>query len=114
MSASEKEPWNPFYTLLLIFSCLLALTALAIAVVPVLEEKATQAGQPPPPSAFRDALRRDGWRWLVWEVAGICVFGLASMALDRWRRWKKTMKEERGTRKDATPGKGSERETAER
>jgi hypothetical protein len=80
------EPRNPFYVFLLIFSFLFVVTALAIAVVPVLEQKATQAGQPPPPSAFRDALRQDGWRWLILQAAGIAVCGLASMALDRWRR----------------------------
>src|SRR6516164_8949115 len=53
------EPRNPFYFLLLFASVLFVVTALAYAVVPVLEEKARDAGEEPPPSAFRDALRQD-------------------------------------------------------
>jgi hypothetical protein len=55
----------------------------------VLEEKAKDAGQMPPASPFRDALRVDGWRWVLAEVAALVVFGLLSMGLDRYRRWKK-------------------------
>ena len=84
MASSEAR--NPCYVLLLIVSCLFVLTALATAVVPVLEQKAAEAGQAPPPSAFRDAVRRDGWRWLAGQAAAIAVLGLASMLLDRWRR----------------------------
>ena len=51
--------------------------------------RALMAGQPPPPSAFRDALRQDGWRWLLVELAAMVVFGLASMGLDRLRRLQK-------------------------
>jgi hypothetical protein len=91
---SSAEPRNPFYILLLICSCLFVITALALTLVPALEQKAAQAGQAPPPSAFRDALRRDGWLWLIWQAAAICFFGLASMALDRWRQ-KKMMNDER-------------------
>src|SRR5262245_6711051 len=80
------EPRNPFYLLLLVASLLFVVTALAYAVVPILEEKAALAGSPPPPSPFRDALRTDGWRWLLIEVAAMIAFGLASMVLDRLRR----------------------------
>jgi hypothetical protein len=83
------EPRNPFYPLLLIASLLFTLTALAYAVVPVLEQKALAAGEPPPPSAFRDALRADGWRWLLYEVAAVIVLGVAGMAYDRLRTLKK-------------------------
>ena len=62
-----------------------SLTALGYAVVPTLEEKATLAGEAPPPSAFRDALRRDGWKWLLGELAVMIVLGLASMWLDHVR-----------------------------
>jgi hypothetical protein len=84
-----REPRNPFYLLLLLASLLFVITALAYALVPVLEEKARDAGQPPPPSAWRDALRQDGWRWLLVEVAAMMVLGLASMGLDRLRRLQK-------------------------
>ena len=57
MSQPPPEPRNPFYLLLLLVSFLFVLTALAYAVVPTLEEKATAAGEPPPPSEVRDALR---------------------------------------------------------
>jgi hypothetical protein len=83
---SSSEPRNPFYLLLLLASLLFVLTALAYAVVPVLEEKAMAAGQPPPASALRDALRTNGWRWLLYEVAAMILFGLLSMGLDRLRR----------------------------
>jgi hypothetical protein len=83
-----KDPPNFLYPLLLIASGVFVVTALAYAVVPVLEQKALDAGQAPPPSPFRDALRADGWKWLLVELAAMIVLGLASMGLDRWRRWR--------------------------
>jgi hypothetical protein len=85
----EEEPRNPLYLLLLAIGLVFVLTALAYAVVPVLEQKALDIGQPVPPSPFRDALRRDGWRWVLGEVAALVVVGLASMGLDRYRRWRR-------------------------
>ena len=79
------EPRNPLYLLLLLAGLVFVLTALACAVVPVLEQKATEAGEPPPPSAFRDALRQDGWKWLLAEVAVLIVLGIASIVKDRLR-----------------------------
>lgn len=86
---ANTEPRNPLYLLLLLASLLFVVTALAYAVVPVLEQKAADAGQPPPPSAFRDALRKDGGRWLLYEVGAVVVFSIASMALDRLRTLQK-------------------------
>jgi hypothetical protein len=86
---SNSEPRNPLYLLLLLASVLFVITALAYAIVPVLEQKALAAGEPPPPSAFRAALRTDGWRWLLYEVAAVVVLGVASMAYDRLRALKK-------------------------
>jgi hypothetical protein len=86
---SEREPRNPLYFLLLIASLLFVVTALAYAVVPELEKKAAEAGSPPPPSAWRDSLRQDGWLWLLCEVAAMMVLGLLSMGLDRLRRLQK-------------------------
>ena len=83
-----SEPRNPFYLLLLIASFAFIATALAYAVVPALEEKAKEMGQDPPPSPFRDALRVDGWKWLLVQVAIMVVLGLLSMGLDRWRRFR--------------------------
>jgi hypothetical protein len=85
---SPPEPRNPFYLLLMVASLLFVITALGVALVPTLEDRARDAGQPPPPSEFRDALRRDGWRWLLYEVAGMIVLGMLSMALDRLRSLK--------------------------
>lgn len=87
--SQPTEPRNPFYVLLLLASLAFVITALAYAVVPVLEEKALTAGTVPPPSPFRDALRNHGWLWLLYEVAAMIVFGLASMVLDRWRHLQK-------------------------
>jgi hypothetical protein len=88
MSAS-REPRNPFYGLLLLSSVLFVLTALAYGIVPVLEQKALDAGQVPPPSPFRESLHRDGGVWLLWEWAAMALSGVASMVLDRLRSLKK-------------------------
>ena len=86
---SAPEPRNPFYFLLLLAGLVFVMTALAYAVIPVLEQKAADAGEPPPPSAFRDALRADGGRSLLYEVAALIFFGVASMGLDRLRALQK-------------------------
>jgi hypothetical protein len=86
---SQPEPRNPFYILLLLTSFLFVVTALAYALVPSLEQKAAELGQPPPPSDFRDSLRRHGWLWLLIEVIAMVILGLASMVLDRLRALQK-------------------------
>jgi hypothetical protein len=86
---TQPEPRNPLYFLLLIVGFAFAITVLAVAVVPVLEQKAIEAGEMPPPSPFRAALRQEGWKWALYEVAALVVLGLASMGLDRWRRLQK-------------------------
>jgi len=83
--ASKLVPRNPFYLLLLLVSLVFVVTVLAYLFIPMIEDKARAAGEAPPPSAFRSALRHDGWRWLLYELAAMVVFGLASMGLDRWR-----------------------------
>jgi hypothetical protein len=96
-----REPRNPFYLLLLIVGMVFVLTVLTYALVPVLEQKALDAGTVPPPSPFRDALRRDGWKWVLGEVALLVVVGLLSMGLDRCRRWQR----ERDSERDSEPAK---------
>ena len=86
---SSSEPRNPLYLLLLLASVLFVVTALAYAIIPVLEQKAIAVGEVPPESEFRDALRANGGRWLLWELAAMGVFGVASMTLDRLRSLKK-------------------------
>jgi hypothetical protein len=88
MSNPPREPRNWFYLLLNLTSVAFVVTALAYALVPVLEQKAAEAGHPPPPSPLRDALRHDGWLWLLVEVGFVVAFALASMGLDRWRQRK--------------------------
>jgi hypothetical protein len=83
------EPRNPFYPLLLLAGVLFAVTALAYALVPTLEQHAADAGRPPPPSALRDALRSDGWLWLLYELAALVLCCALSMGLDRLRSLKK-------------------------
>jgi hypothetical protein len=87
--SSTSEPRNPLYLLLLMVGVLFVITALAYAVIPVLEQKAAEKGEPAPPSAFRDALHRDGSTWLLGELAALVVLGVASMVLDRLRSLKK-------------------------
>jgi hypothetical protein len=83
--STTTEPRNPLYLLLLLASLLFVLTALAYAVVPMLEEKAAQAGADVPQSAFRDTLRKEGWKWLLYEVAAMIVLAIGSMWVDRQR-----------------------------
>ena len=83
---TTPEPRNPLYLLLLLVGVLFCATALAYAVVPVLEEKACAAGEIPPPSAFRESLNKNGWIWLLVETAALIVLGLSSMAVDHFRR----------------------------
>jgi len=85
---AQPEPRNPFYLLLLIVGVLFSVTVLAVVFVPILEQKAMDAGEIPPPSRLRDALRQNGWQWVLYEVAALVFLGLASMGLDRWRRLK--------------------------
>jgi hypothetical protein len=87
------EPRNPFYLLLLVASLLFVLTALAYGLVPVLEQKAAEAGQPPPPSPFRESLHADGWKWLLYELAAMTLFAFLSMGLDRLRSLQKEREE---------------------
>jgi hypothetical protein len=81
----QAEPRNPFYLLLLIASLVFVVTCLAYGVVPILEQKAADAGQPAPPSPFREALDADGWKWILYELAAMAVFAALSMGLDRHR-----------------------------
>src|SRR5262245_53054193 len=83
---------NPLHLLLLIVGVVFVGTALAYAIIPVLEQKATDAGEPPPPSEFRDMLRTDGWRWLLFEAAILLVLGLASIIYDHLRGLQKAPK----------------------
>ena len=86
--AQQTEPRNPFYFLLLATGVLFTLTIFAYLFVPLLEQKAREMGEIPPPSPFRDALRRDGWKWILGELAVLFVLCLASMGLDRYRRYR--------------------------
>jgi hypothetical protein len=84
-----SEPRNPLYILLLAAGGLFVVTAFAYAVVPVLEQKALEAGQAPPPSPFRGALRAYGGIALLGEVAVVVVLSIASMVWDRLRTLQK-------------------------
>jgi len=88
MTSPKSERRNPFYILLIVAGFAFVLTALAYAVVPVLEQKAREAGNPPPRSPFRDSLREDGWLWLLWQGGVIAILAILSMGLDRWRRYR--------------------------
>src|SRR5205814_1761339 len=93
---SEREPRNPFYFLLLLASLIFVANALAVGVVPVLEQKAAEAGQAPLPSPLRDVLR--GWdalTWLFYELAAMMLFAFLSMALDRRRSLRKECEQAR-------------------
>jgi hypothetical protein len=93
--SSPSEPRNPLYLLLLVVGLVFVVTALAYALVPVLEQKAIDAGNPPPPSPWRDALREDGWRWLLLELLVLSVVAIASMVQDRLRGLQKAVPQAR-------------------
>ncbi len=86
---SQTEPRNPFYILLLISSLVFVATALAYGVVPILVENGRQTGQAPVPLPFSDALRANGWKWLLGELGAMILFAVLSMGLDRLRSLKK-------------------------
>jgi hypothetical protein len=90
MSSYEKP--HPLFLLLLLASLVFVVTALAYALVPILEDRAAEAGEPVPPSAFRAAVRSQGWLWLLVELGVMVLLGLASMAVDRLR----TLQKQRG------------------
>lgn len=94
MTQPKPEPRNPFYILLIVVSFAFVLTALAYAVVPVLEQKAREAGNPPAVSPIRESLRSDGWLWLLVQGGAIIALGLLSMGLDRWRRLRRSTEPE--------------------
>src|SRR5262245_8918163 len=85
MSSPSPEPRNPLYLLLLLASLLFVVTALAWAIIPLVEDKAAEQGVVPPPSAFRASLRKNGGTWLLAELAAMIVLGVASMVVDRHR-----------------------------
>ncbi len=86
MTEKKSDPWNPFYILLIVASLGFVVTALAYALVPLLEQKAAEAGSPAPPSPLRDSLRYDGWLWLLYEGEAILILGFLSMGYDRLLR----------------------------
>jgi hypothetical protein len=86
---TSNEPRNSLYLLLLLASLLFVVTALAYAFVPVLEQKAVEAGEPPSPSELRDALRHQGGLWLLYEVVAVIALSVASMVVDRLRTLQK-------------------------
>jgi hypothetical protein len=82
---ASRQPRNPLYFLLLIAGVVFVATCLAYAIIPILEQRAIDAGEPPPVSPFREALRANGWRWILGEVALLILLALASMFLDKQR-----------------------------
>jgi hypothetical protein len=89
---SSTEPRNPLYLPFLAVCVLFVMTLLAYALIPTLE-----AGMARLDSPFRDALRADGWKWLLYELAAVFVLGIACMGLDRWRQWRQERAEKKKT-----------------
>lgn len=84
-----SEPRNPFYILLLLVGLLFVVTLLAVLLVPILMDKAEQAGGEVPREGFHQIIKRDGVWWVVYEVVAIIVLSLLSMGLDRLRSLKR-------------------------
>jgi hypothetical protein len=90
MGMSEKPRRNWFFTLLIPASAAFAITAVALAVIPVIEERAAQAGRPAPTTGLRAALRQDGWLWLLVETGVVIVLSMAAMTWDWLKQDKET------------------------
>ena len=103
MTTHQREPRNLFYFLLMAACIIFVATSLAYVVVPWLEDKAAEAGQPAPPSAWRESLREDGWIWLFSQAAAIGVFSMLAMGLDRLRTLRKARAEATIPRQDHPP-----------
>ena len=86
---SQSEPRNPFYILLLLVGLLFVITLLAVVMVPILMDRAEQAGGDVPKVGFHQLIKRDGVWWVLYEVAALIVLSLLSMGLDRLRTLKK-------------------------
>ena len=86
---SKPEPRNPFYLLLLLVGLLFVVTLLAVLMVPILMDKAEEAGADVPKEGFHQLIKRDGIWWVVYEVGALVVLSLLSMGLDRLRSLKK-------------------------
>ncbi len=93
MATGQHEPRNPFYFLLMAACIVFVATSLAYVVVPWLEDKAAEAGQPAPRSVWRESLREDGWIWLFSEAGAIGVLSICAMGLDRLRTLRKARAE---------------------
>ncbi|MFL5329115.1 MAG: hypothetical protein ACJ8C4_09370 [Gemmataceae bacterium] len=76
----QRRNW--FFTLLIPAGIAFTVTAVALAIIPVIEDRAAQAGHAAPPSGFREALRRDGWLWLLIETGVVIVLAIAAMVWD--------------------------------
>jgi hypothetical protein len=105
---TQHQPRNPLYLLLLAVGLLFVVTALAVAFIPLLEQKAIEAGNPPPPAPWRDALRQDGWRWLLYELAALIVLSVVSMFWDRQRSLQKQPPQETISGNEEKPSQASE------
>ena len=82
---APSEPRNPFYFLLLAASMVFVATAIAYGILPQIEDNSVSFGQHTAISPFRAALRADGPRWLLYEVAVMAVLVALCMGLDWWR-----------------------------
>jgi heme/copper-type cytochrome/quinol oxidase subunit 2 len=86
---SQSEPRNPLYLLLLLVGLLFVITLLAVVLVPIMMERAQQAGGDVPKEGFHQLIKRDGIWWVVYELIALVVLSILSMGLDRLRSLQK-------------------------
>jgi heme/copper-type cytochrome/quinol oxidase subunit 2 len=86
---SQSEPRNPLYLLLLLVGLLFVITLLAVVLVPIMMERAQQAGGDVPKEGFHQRIKRDGIWWVVYELIALVVLSILSMGLDRLRSLQK-------------------------
>src|SRR5262245_4462395 len=86
---SNSEPRNPFYILLLVSSLLFVVTALAVGLLPKMDQWLVESGGVSEQSPFKSMVLANGWLWLLYEAGAIVLFGILSMVLDRIRSLRK-------------------------
>jgi len=80
MADSPRRNW--FFTLLIPASGAFAVTAIALAIIPVLEDRAALAGDTTPTTGLRASLRENGWYWLLIETGVVIALSIAAMTWD--------------------------------
>ena len=103
--AKTKEPFNPFYVLLVLLGVVFLLTACAYSVMAFLANNPRAAGELGD-HVLTDFLDRHGVELMAWELGLLAVASCAAMGLDRFRSMRR--------QRDAATGRASQSEAEAR